>query len=208
VILINTALFSIYKNIFLKGDIFMFTRTKKVSSFLLAIATVLILCYNYFISTKTYASMPSIESASIEKISENSVKISYKGSDSIIFSKDREDAKFCYHITDAVSGEDLGSFSSELEINLNSNCVQDFSNCRLFTAANIIWGAIQGGRTPMEAIMAALGNAVPARMLAIMVAGLTEAAAVGGVHGFMIFLGILTSSQGILPILGAIGGVW
>ncbi|MDR1253736.1 MAG: hypothetical protein LBJ95_01800 [Oscillospiraceae bacterium] len=152
--------------------------------------------------------MPTVGSTSIENISENSVKLSYESSDPIIFSKSRKDAKFRYNIKDATSGENLGSFSSELEINLNSNCTQDFSNRRLYAAATAIWGALQGGRNPVDAVMAAFGAAVPARLLAIMVAGLTEAAAVGGVHGFMIFLGILTSSQGLLPILGAIGGAW
>jgi hypothetical protein len=180
---------------------------KKVTSFLLAGLTVFTFCYNYLslMTMQTQVAIPAIKPPYIEKISENSVKISYP-SDSIIFNKNREDSQFCYLMTDAASGENLGSFSSKSEINLN--CDHAFSNPNLCTSAGLIWDFISLGETNTQAVKAAVKSDTPADII-VNIVQLTEKIrkqSDGGVHGFLILVGILTASQCILPFLN--NDVW
>jgi hypothetical protein len=177
---------------------FRFNRSaKKLASFLFAGSVATALVFNCFNSMSVQDQMVEVNATCVEKVSENSVKLSKGTHDSVIFTKECGDSKFYYKMKNAESGEDLGSFSSEIDIDLNSNSTRNLKDKKFYAAAWALVTAIMNNKDPAQEVMLVISGATNLARDPNFVAA-CQLAGECGILAIPSIIGLLTMSEAIV----------
>lgn len=143
----------------------------------------------------------------IETIDNNTAKIHYNNTNSdILVIKELKNEGFNYTFLESDTKNELCSFNSKQDINLNDAKV--LKNNNINAVAWAIINAVVGQADVMGAIVAVLGGLGDIAAVGALASELAAVATIGGWTGVKLCVAILLSSSAAVPIIAAGGGVF